>query len=627
MSTNSSVTNWSKLVVFSFLALVTFPADTYDTYAQAPNVALQGSYASAVTDGVDVFSGKLEQILPLLSIKGRGEIGQGLYLPLRNTEWNVMLTGTSESSGKKYFYYKADQTNYANNYARAGYSTLGKLEVETKFPRTAYMETPSVTEVRFTLNNGSIIHFRDVSTNGQPYEAYSRGCTVTTYHLNPEPACSRGRTFRSIDGSNATFVADADVYDKVYMDLLGGFSSVQLQQNVSGTLYLGNGTRMRFEGNYNNVTSMTDRNGNLMKFDYVMELGYTTGFLKKITDSLNREITISYGDNTQSSYFDEIIYRGFLRTERRIRINYTGIENVMAPGETFGTGVFPGARTRCWYLSGDGTCDPPWQGGTGWIPTSIVVPSSIVLPNGKEYEFYYNHYLETARIKYPTGSYTDYAYSGTIGAGADGFTDPIYMGPGGEIYRRVSSVKNFDETGQLVNEKTFSNIPQWVPSSKTLIDNVTIDQNDGNGTPLTRSKRYFYGQVLLRHMYTFLPASYGKEFKTEIIDPTSQSVLRRTETTWAQRAPFPWCGAGIDAGVYGCFTEFPTETPAVDPRIIEVKSTLETGEVAKKAFDYDQYNNVTDSYEYDYGSGTPGPLLRRTHISYITGSGYTGGDA
>ena len=37
-----------------------------------------------------------------------------------------------------------------------------------------------------------------------------------------------------------------------------------------------------------------------------------------------------------------------------------------------------------------------------------------------------------------------------------------------------------------------------------------------------------------------------------------------------------------------------------------------------RLFLYDQYNNKTDVYEYAYGAGVPGALVRRTHTDYVT---------
>jgi RHS repeat-associated protein len=582
------------------------------------NINLEGTEAPSVSDGVDVFSGKLEQILPLLSAMGRGEVKQGLYLPLRNFQWKVAETNSVQSDDRVYKYYRIDQAFYGMGPSRGGYARVGRLEVETKFTGWFLFETPSVTEVRFTTNSGTIIHFRDVLTNGQPYDSRSRGCIPSGIQPPPDPpeACSRGRVFRATDGSNATFVADADIYE---------FSA---HDNVSGTLFMNNGTRIRIENNLNNISRVTDRNGNYMKFEYITEQGYTYFYLRKITDSLNREITIVYGDTSQASFYDEIIYKGFGGAERRIRINYTGVENVMLPGQSLGIALFPGVTTRCYMLSSGGQCDPTSGGPSGpHHAASIVVPASIVLPNGKQYQFYYNNYLEVARITRPTGSYIDYSYSGLIEAGADGFTPPVFSG-GGEIYRRVSAIKNFDETGQFVNEKTFSNIPQLVSQSHPsypIVDNVTINISDSSGTVLSKSRHYFSDSALNVGLYTFLPMRYGKKHKSEILDSVSGAVLSRTETTWQQRAPFPWCGGGDVFGFYVCDTvNDPNSGPPVDPRITEVKTTLETGQVTRKTFDYDQYNNVTDASDYDFGAGTAGPLLRRTHTDYVTAGSYTG---
>ena len=615
----------SSISIFALLAMMLF---VVEARSQSPNIPLQGTNANYVDDGVDIFSGKLEQILKLTSIQGRGGIAEGLYLPLRNSEWTVMETSSSINNDKKYYYYRPDQTNYVNNYPRTGYNTLGQLKIETKYTGWMLFETPTVTEITFTTNKGSIIKFRDVLTNGQPYDSRSRGCVLNGYQpSDPPAACSRGRVFRAIDGSNAIFVADTEIYDLLFEGY--GSANPPPQNTLAGTMFLSDGSRIRFQNalnsSFSNISRITDRNGNYMTFEYVTELNNQYNFLKKITDSLNRQITISYGDNTQASYFDEIIYKGFAQTERRIRINYTRVENAMvSPGESLGTQLFPGVHARCYYLSSGEPCD--WTvagGGAGGYATSIVVASSVVLPNGQQYQFYYNRYLELARIKYPTGCYKDYGYSGTIGAGDDGFTEPV--SGGGTIYRRVSAVKTYDDTGQLISEKDFSNIPQFLAPPTGYIDNATVDVKDANGTLMSRSKHYFYDFASMQSFYTFLPADYGKEYKTENLDRVTQNVLRRTEFTWQQREEFPWCGLGIFS-IYQCPSSAGIGGPAVDPRITEVKTTLETGQVAKTTVEYDQYNNVTDKYEYDFGQGQAGALLRRSHTDYITDPNYTNVD-
>lgn len=587
------------------------------------NIALQGTNAPSVTDGVDVFSGQLEQILPLVSVAGRGEISKGLYLPLRNSQWMVLEISSAINQDKVYKYYTANQNNVSTNFSRPGYSTLGKLQLELKHSSLMLFETYTVSEISFTSNKGSIIRFRDVLTNGQPYAGRSRGCVISAPLTDPAPACTRGRVFRATDGSNATLVTDNDVYDLMYVDWGSPAHPSQFQNLLTGTIYLSDGTKVSIGNTWNNVTRITDRNGNYMTFDYETAITDQYNFLKKITDSLNREINIIYGDSSQPSYFDDIVYKGFGEAERRIRIHYEAVENAMLSGQSLGVPLFPGVRERCYYLSSGNPCPVPTPlPGSGFYATSLKVPSSIDLPNGREYRFYYNNYLEIARIKFPSGAYTDYSFGGLTGAGADGFMEPVYSG-GGTIYRRITGLKNFDDSGQLVSEKTFSNIPEIVwGNPPTILDNVIIDVKDSSGTVVSKTRHYFYDFFGMQGFYTVLPMRLGKEYATEVLDPVSSAVLQRTETTWTQRAPFQWCSDS--SGFYTCDTTTdPDSGPPVDPRIAEVKTTLETGQVMKKTFTYDQYNNTTDSYEYDWGSGQAGALLRHSHSSYVTDPNYT----
>ncbi|HBB88169.1 MAG TPA: hypothetical protein DC047_11180 [Blastocatellia bacterium] len=596
-----------------------------DVRGQSANAAVQGTLARSVTDGVDVFSGQLEQVQPLITIGGRGEAKQGLYLPLRNPVWEVLEINSSISGDRRYGDYVAFQKTFFHDaYIRGGYASLGTLGAQTT--KAGIMTWQSVTTLTFTANNGSVINFRDALTDGQPYDPTERGCNFYGYQQpNPPPSCSRGRIFRATDGSNATFVADADIYDILQQDPVNG-QLINGQIVPTGTLFLSDGTRILYShvtgtgaDTFNAITKINDRNGNYLTFEYETQTGVRYRLLKKITDSMNRVVSLSYGDFTQASYFDEIIYKGFGGSERRIRIDYVAIENAMMPGQSLGTPLFPDVRTRCYILSSGATCDPTPGGPSGGSSaTSIKVPSSIVLPNGQQYTFLYNKYLELARIKSPTGAYSDYTYTGLPGAQEDGFIPPLYGG-GGTIYRRIGSVKTFDGSDQLVREKTFSSVPfnnQWVPDGLPSTDNIEIDVKDAAGSVVARSKHYFYADG---------GAAIGfsrKEYKTEILDPISQAVVRRTETTWKHRAPFPWCtGLSYNYTLYNCEQTIDSPyAPQVDPRITEVKTTLETGQVTKKTFTYDQYNNIVDSYDFDYGATTP---LRHSHTEYVTASSYT----
>ncbi len=588
-------------------------------------VQMATSRAESMADGVNLFSGELEQSIPLLNIKGRGEISHSLLLPIRNIKWQVYLAFLDNQSYpdryiEKYRALLGEPSTYPFQentspalMSRGGYAWAGKIRGETKRAGLYAFDPLVTTSLTFTSNDGSTMEFRD-ATDGQLLDYHARGCPGPYFPPSqPVPqACSRGRVFHSIKGEDAIFVADSDIYDLLNYDIMGN-ELPNAQTMISGSLFLSNGTRMIFTTGF--LTKIIDRNGNFINFEYAHHLPTYLFALSKITDSLNREIIFNYGDWTQSSYFDEIVYKGFGGAQRGIRINYKEASQALAPGQQQQTSeqLFPNVLSRCYFYNG-GTCGTSPAAGVP-LHVSPKVVSSIVLPDQRQFQFQYNSYSELSRIVYPTGTYLEYGYSGLIGAASNGFQEPLGWGGGG-IYRRVSSVKTVEASGQIVSEKTLSNIPQQIQPSSTIVDNVTIEVKNGHGMVLGKSRHYFYGigiSSTWRH---------GKEHTVETLDPTTGIVIRKTETKWEQRAPFPWCAGLLQQ--YACDeVNWPGSSPPVDPRITQVKTTLETGEVTKKTFSYDQYNNVTDTFEFDYGEGQPGSLLRRSHIDYVTDPIYT----
>ena len=98
--------------------------------------------------------------------------------------------------------------------------------------------------------------------------------------------------------------------------------------------------------------------------------------------------------------------------------------------------------------------------------------------------------------------------------------------------------------------------------------------------------------------------------------------MRRSSMAWQQRA----------AGPTGLYSHSFILEGANDPRMVESVTALtdvSPNLVAKQtninpssgAIGYDQYNNPTDVWEYDFGNSGPGVFVRRTHTDYLT-SGY-----
>jgi hypothetical protein len=148
---------------------------------------------------------------------------------------------------------------------------------------------------------------------------------------------------------------------------------------------------------------------------------------------------------------------------------------------------------------------------------------------------------------------------------------------------------------------------------------VQVDQYDSSSTLLGRSIHYFYGSA--RDSFAQKPTDYsawqdGKEYKTETYDSNGSTLLRKIENSFEQRAAVSWWTGGS------------TTAPPNDVRSTEAITTLsDTNQVSKQTFGYDDsvpFNNQNNVKEYDFGSGSPGALIRETSTTYLTSSTYTG---
>jgi RHS repeat-associated protein len=126
----------------------------------------------------------------------------------------------------------------------------------------------------------------------------------------------------------------------------------------------------------------------------------------------------------------------------------------------------------------------------------------------------------------------------------------------------------------------------------------------------------------------YSPWKDGREYKTETFAADGTTVLRSVEMTWMPKVFFNWYNNGAESNY----------APADSPRIVETKTTLldvSPALVTKTTsinpgypdqIGFDQFNNPTDVWEYDFGQGGPGQLLKHTHTDYLTTSSVNGVD-
>jgi len=559
------------LLLISGFALSIF-AQTSSTDGTTPSVLTAGAPAGSSPlsgfDNINLFNGNLNFHLPLVPVIGRGAAQYTMMLPIEE-HWRVL----DRSTDYQEIWLPTDYTWYGEKPGYGPGVLLGRSAATAVgggtpcYPYYSGSSYYSLTRLTFIAPDGTEYEFRDQATGGQQKIT---PCGGTGFN--------RGTVFVTADGSAATFISDTAVYD------IAGTGTLY----PSGYLMLRNGLRYRIDSGQ--VSWMRDRNGNELTFGYG-QYGVTS-----ITDSLNRQITVSYAD-FQTVFFDQISFKGFGGASRSIRINYSALHNVLRTNR-------PGDLSTVQTLH---ALFPELTGSSSTFNDPYKV-SSVVLPDGiQQFQFLYNVYGELARVVLPAGGL--YEYDFVAGPSAEN-PDGVYGVPEPEIYRKVSEKRTYKDATTLERKTVFSG---------------TVDDFDVNGTLLSRQKHYFYGDPTSSGSVGSPPFNYpawndGKEYQTEVIDtancvPAScATVLRRTVNTWEQ---------GVAVSTWSNAIPNNPRLQETTVSLLDVSPNL----VSKQHFGYDDsvpFNNQNNLKEYGFGNGVPGALLRETRTTYLTASTYTG---
>lgn len=567
-----------------------------------------GAYALSEFDNVNLYSGNLNFRLPLLHSVGRGGARHTLTLPIEQ-KWRVR----HDTDSYNQHYYSPDpnwwtgiQPGYGPGVLQGRRSGEGSQQCYSPPYDTYYNFT--LTRLTFTASDGTEYELRDESTNGQPAAvSILSGCNATT--------ASRGTIFKTADGSAATFISDSIISDESL--IINGQPSGGGVFYPTGYLALRDGTRYRIVNGL--VTWTRDRNGNRLSFGYDAFSRVIT-----ITDSLNRQVTVCYAAATgcHASY-DLITFKGYGGSARNIRVWRASLQSALRPNSGYSIQYY-------------NQLFPQLNSASSSLQFNPSVVSSVELPDGRQFRFYYNPYGELARVELPTGGAIEYDYAagvvgetlynyltGTINESLSGVTAGSNPQGGDEyeVYRRVVEQRIYPDGVTLEGKTAYSRPESYsFPSGYTTLGYVLMDRLTPGGALLARDKHYYYG--FTRGSLFQGPTDYpawkdGREYQTEAAHTDGTSVLRRAAQTWQQRAAVSW------------WTGSPDSAPPNDPRLTETLATLvDVNKVAKQTFLYDLYNNQTDLYEYDYGAGAPlTHPSRRKHTDYVTtynGANYAG---
>lgn len=523
-------------------------------------------------ENINLYNGHLTFNLPLISNQARGDLTYRPSVSI-NTMWKTGWTNYQNPNGNFNQSYAHHDllTNNINLSLGIIYAETGGEGLFCNAQQTITGYNKTHTRLIFQAPDGTKIGLKDTQNNGQV--VHHSGCAATF--------TSRGTVFVGEDDSSITFVSDTTIYDGK-SDQEQGYPI-----NITGTLYFKNGTKYKFDAN--GRVTITDKNGNtLTDADTISGQGYT------VTDNAGRQVKWAsivgdiYDPTTISS---SIKYNGVAGQIREEKIHYNWLHNAL----------------RSDYQQTAKHCSELFAYQMGCLISvypndDLIDPyviSSIDLPNGRFYKFYYNHFGELARIEFPDGGAVEY----------DHFQiRPMVAGAYNNIVHRGLKEKRTYPNGGTGNNYEIKTVYDY---NYTNYGVTTETVTDNSGNLKAKVKHYFHGEPYQGlgpggqwgTYFPFMMPFEGKKFKTEIYNNSGSGE------TISQTIDYDWkSGNGLIA-----------PNLISSPRIEQIKTTLnDTNQVSKKDFNYDQFNNQTDVWEYDFGDGQPGSLLRRTHTDYLT---------
>ncbi|MBV8856146.1 MAG: RHS repeat protein, partial [Acidobacteria bacterium] len=380
------------------------------------------------------------------------------------------------------------------------------------------------------------------------------------------PACpgygastNLGKEFVTWDGSEIKLVADYDVYYNGNLTMRASPNGPPLPNGW--TFLFPNGTRYRLEPD--KTKWLEDKNGNRITF-YSGWLTESIYGVNRITDPLGRTVTIAINQqDPQHGNVTKITYKGFNGQDRVIDV---GAVNV-------------------------------------W------------LPDGKSYNFAYNDNLELERVELPTGGAYEYTWGGDIPQQTQ---QQNCLPPNAFPFRYVTERRVKADGVNLSSKMTFS-----TPNGMTQVDTY-----DGFGNRLSRSKHYFHGNPVPPvppsnpswpdAAADEIDATKGKEYLTEFYaGGDGATLLRKEETEWVSPRHVTWT-----------VPNFPSLDINIDARVASRQTTLadvSPNLIARTEYLYNQgewanapFNVLTDTLQYGYGQGVPGPFLSRSHSEYLS---------
>ncbi len=243
---------------------------------------------------------------------------------------------------------------------------------------------------------------------------------------------------------------------------------------------------------------------------------------------------------------------------------------------------------------GGGVCAPSSSSITAG---SAGVISAIALPNGQQFQFSYDDGLGlVSKITYPGGGYVSYTWGSNPQSDYANLAD-VQGNPGAcpykyDSYAITQRQVSFDGV-TVAQEQDFSYSTTWDPtlagawkSKQTVVTTHDIIAGKTLKTIYTYTPLFVFPAP-----YLILAGGIGPQIPLEqtIVYKEGTATLRAVSKTW--------------------FDQF---------ELASEQTTLDNGLTDQVTYTYGPGAQITERDEFDYGQGTPGPLLRKSTISYAS---------
>jgi YD repeat-containing protein len=624
---------------FPFLGSGQSLAQTVSNYTSSPfdqgtpaeskgGLSSISTYAPDKVETVNLANGNLNVHIPLVTVGGRGSASYTLGLSYNSKLWSP---GHNSEKFKDPLGNVKTYEEFGANFDRglmtrpnlfvfnAGWSIQKGPAIKIKIVNIDPINPQQpqqfgykyvLTKVWIELADGSEVALRDDVSDGAPALTPIDG---TGFHQPID--MNRGRVWHSTDGSEITYVTDAD--------------NGVVTANPTGTVYLSDGTQLRMiqpsgVGGAALCTQITDGNGNLLT------IAYDTPSTNSVTytDALGRVVLLQpvWDSNTPPSIIGATItIKGYNGTSDRVFTVSTGAigDNLRSDFATLQKPIINGdydAHTGTNVLVQNGTPHTTLFGPTNGVNSEIhfihyvdrdTTVSTLALLDGRSFAFQYNQFGELAQIVYPAGGVSQIDYA--VGGGTfceSGYGDRIVT----ERRTYSDGVTEDADSQYLRGSATLNNVTYPTVS-------VNVRQGSSTGVLLLSELHYF---LALDYEYRIcISPGHSDGTAYEHFENAREFRVERQTSNGTQTEQKTWQQANVTWPAGNAFLgEFGQQNPANNPTIAQEDTTLDNGLTRRVAYQYDQFSNATQVSEYDFGSGgNPGALLRTTTRAYAGDAG------